>query len=520
LARVLVERVDSRGDLLSLTVRARATEALCPECASASGRVHDRYQRRLVDCSSGGRRVELRLKVRRFLCARPACPVKTFAEQVEGLTTPYARFTMQAREALTRIGLALAGCAGSRLSTALGLPAARMTLLRLIRAIPEAVPETSPAVLGVDEFALKKGHVYGTVLIDMDNRRPVDLLPDREAASFAAWLTAHPGAVAICRDRSGSFAEGARLGAPRAIHVADRWHLFHNLAEAAERIVSAHAACLREPAPSRPDPDVISIPAEAEPPDAATLGPGRLRDRVHQRHAAVHELIDQGRGIKQIARDLGLAIGTVRRYARAEAPGDMLHDQWQHRVSPLDQHKEHLRRRLAEGATNAAALYREIKALGYRGTYNPVRHYIRGRRPDKPAAPAPPPSVRAVTGYLTRHPAGLDKDERKQRADILARCPELAALAEHVRSFAEMMADRAGHLLDAWITDAQESGLAPLAGFARGLITDYEAVRNGLTLPHSSGAVEGNVNRIKMLKRQMYGRANFDLLRIRVLKAR
>jgi transposase len=514
-------RVDSRGDLVSLTVRARAADALCPQCGRASARVHGRYQRRLVDCSSGGRRVELRLIVRRFRCDRPGCPARTFAEQVGGLTTPYARFTVQAREALTRVGLALAGRAGARLTAALGLPAARMTLLRLIRAIPETVREAAPTVLGVDEFALRKGRVYGTVLVDMDSRRPVDLLTDREAASFAAWLTAHPGAQTICRDRSGSFAEGARLGAPRAIHVADRWHLYHNLAEAAKRVVAAHHACLREPDPSQTAP--VEEPARAGTTEAeqAPPGPRRFRDRrVHGRHAAVHELLEQDRGIKQIARDLDLAIGTVRRYARAAAPGDLLHDQWQHLAGPLDQYKPHLRRRLAEGATNAAALHTEIKALGFPGTYTAVRRYVREHRPDKPPAPAPPPSVRAVTGWLTRHPASLDEDEKQQRADILSRCPELDAQAGHVRTFAKMMANLDGHLLDEWIATACDSGLAPLAAYARGLTADYDAVRNGLTLPHSSGAVEGNVNRIKMLKRQMYGRANFDLLRKRVLLAR
>jgi transposase len=517
---VEVDRVDSRGDLVSLVVRARAVDASCPQCGYVSARVHGRYQRRLVDCSSGGRRVELRLTVRRFLCDQAGCSSKTFAEQVEGLTTPYARFTPQAREALTRVGLALAGRAGARLTAALGLPAARMTLLRLVRAIPETVCAVAPTVLGVDEFALRKGRVYGTVLIDMATRRPVDLLPDREAASFAAWLTGHPGAQVICRDRSGSFAEGARLGAPSAIHVADRWHLYHNLAEAAERVVAAHHACLRDPGPSQAVP--VEGPAQADITEAeqAPRGPHRFRDRVHERHAAVHELLEQDRGIKQIARDLDLAIGTVRRYARAAAPGDLLHDQWQHLPGPLDQFKPHLRRRLAEGCTNAAALHTEIKALGFPGTYTAVRRYIREHRPDKPAAPAPPPSVRAVTGWLTRHPASLDEDEKRQCADILGRCPELQALAGHVRAFAKMMANLDGHLLDEWIADACDSGLAPLAGYARGLTADYDAVRNGLSLPYSSGAVEGNVNRIKMLKRQMYGRANFDLLRIRVLKAR
>jgi hypothetical protein len=210
----------------------------------------------------------------------------------------------------------------------------------------------------------------------------------------------------------------------------------------------------------------------------------------------------------------------VRRYVRAAAPGDLLHDQWQHRVGPLDEYKPHLRRRIAEGCTNAAALHKEIKALGFPGTYNAVCRYVRGYRPDKPAAPIPPPSVRAVTGWLTRHPASLDDDEKRQRADILSRCPELEALAGHVRAFAKMMANLDGHLLDEWIAAACDSDLAPLAAFARGLTDDYDAVRNGLSLPYSSGAVEGNVNRIKMLKRQMYGRANFDLLRLRILYAR
>lgn len=515
-----MDRVESRGNLISLTIGARAAHALCPGCRRASARVHGRYERRLVDCASAGRRVELRLTVRRFRCDETDCSARTFAEQIDGLTTPYARFTVQAREALTRVGLALAGRAGARLTLALGLPAARMTLLRLIRAIPETVCEVAPTVLGVDEFALRKGHGYGTVLINMDTHRPLDLLPDREAASFAAWLIARPGAQVICRNRSGSFAEGARLGAPDAIHVADRWHLYHNLTEATERVVAAHRACLREPDSSQQAPSVQPTPADNAEPEATNRAPRRFHDRVHERHAAVHDLLDQGRGIKQIARDLNLATGTVRRYARVENPGDLLHDQWQHRAGPLDEYKPHLRRRLAEGCTNATALHQEIKALGFPGTYNAVRSYVARYRPDKPAAPAQPPSVREITGWLTRHAASLEQDEKSKRADALGRCPELRALAEHIRTFAKMMTNLDGHLLDEWIAAACSSGLAPLAAFARGLTDDYDAVRNGLSLPHSSGAVEGNVNRIKMLKRQMYGRANFDLLRLRVLMAR
>ena len=318
LSGVVIERVESAGDLVSLAARSRAEGADCPGCGRDSARVHGRYQRRLVDCAIGGRRVELRLTVRRFLCGLARCHVKTFAEQIPGLTSPYARFTVRAREMLTRVGLALAGRAGSRLADALGLPAARMTLLRLIRAVPDVARDEAPLVLGVDEFALRKGHVYGTILVDMATRRPVDLLADREVASFAGWLAMHPGAQIICRDRAGGFAEGARMGAPGALHVADRWHLYRNLAEAVERVVSAHRGCLREPVVPPPAP-VVPEPDEAplRRPDRI---PHRFRDRVHERHAAVHLLLAQGYGIRAIARELGLGRHTVQRYARAAAP--------------------------------------------------------------------------------------------------------------------------------------------------------------------------------------------------------
>ena len=409
----------------------------------------------------------MRLTVRRFLCGLARCHVKTFAEQIPGLTSPYARFTVRAREMLTRVGLALAGRAGSRLADALGLPAARMTLLRLIRAVPDVARDEAPLVLGVDEFALRKGHVYGTILVDMATRRPVDLLADREVASFAGWLAMHPGAQIICRDRAGGFAEGARMGAPGALHVADRWHLYRNLAEAVERVVSAHRGCLREPVVPPPAP-VVPEPDEAplRRPDRI---PHRFRDRVHERHAAVHLLLAQGYGIRAIARELGLGRHTVQRYARAAAPGDLLHDQWQQRTSPLGSFKPYLSKRLTEGCGNARVLHQEIKALGIPGSYAAVRDYVRGRRPGQRAAPAPAPGARTVTSWLTRHPAGLDEDSRKQLARILRRCPELQAVAGHVRAFAQMMTHRDGHLLDDWIFSARYSGLPPLASFARGL---------------------------------------------------
>ncbi|MFE4366747.1 ISL3 family transposase [Streptomyces sp. NPDC056835] len=508
---VFLSSVDMDDGVLRVEARATAEGANCPVCDGWSSRVHSSYLRFPVDMPTAGQGVVVSLCVRRFLCGADSCPRRTFVEQIPGLTRRHGRWTERLRTALGAVGLALAGRAGARLAERIGVNVSRMTLLRLVAGMPDPA-HPAPRVLGVDDFALRKGHVYGTVLIDCGERRVVDVLPDRESGTLAAWLTAHPGAEIVCRDRAGAYAEGIRTGAPGAVQIADRFHLWQNLAQAVERLAVRHRGCIPRPSPAPAHPI-----DQGTPDDAPTVPTGRFAERARQHHALVHGLIAEGHSLRSIAHQLGWGRHTVQRYARAATWEDMIKGSRKQRSSALDPFKQHLSRRAAEGCTNARVLHREVAALGFRGSYSSVCDFVLTLRTNPvPIAPAPP-SVRRVTGWITRHPDALSDDEQQQLKQVLAACPELETATGHVRTFARMLTRLEGERLPEWIAAASAADLPGVSSFARGLERDLDAVTAGLTQQWNSGLVEGNVNRIKMLKRQTYGRAGFPLLRKRIL---
>jgi transposase len=522
LAGLVVEETVVSGGLVRCLVRPLAAGACCPGCGAWSERVHDVYRRRLADAGIGGRRVVLLVATRLLACASPGCRKRTFAERHAGLAGPRARVTAPLAAMLAAAALALAGRAGARLSGALlAVEVSRHLMIRLIMAMPE--PDPGPArVLGVDDFSLRRGQSYATVLVDMESGAPVDVLPDRESSTLEAWLRAHPGTEVICRDRGGAYAEAASAAAPGAVQVADRWHLWHNLCGHARDAVARHRDCLaghcRHASPEgQAEREQREEAGRRE--AAAALEPAALQAVIRARHAGAARLRAAGLDLPAAAAKLGLSRQVTGQYWRAGSADALLAG-----LCPapgLDPWKPWLRTQWAAGNTRIKTLHAAVTAAGYAGSRETVRRYLAPFRLAAPPSPPAPPSSRQVTGWITSPAGKLSSDEAEALTALTARCPDLAALRGHVASFARALTRREGKdALDAWLATAGSDPAQPeLASFASGIRRDYHAVASALTLTWSSGLVEGLNTRTKLLKRQMYGRATFPLLRKRILLA-
>jgi transposase len=530
LAGVRVERIVEGAEAVTVEAAAVTPRATCPECGRASGRVHSRYVRSLRDLPACGRPVRVRLAVRRFRCGAARCARRTFVEQVAGATAPHRRTTARLEAALEAISAALGGEAGARLASRLGVEVGGDALLRLLRRARET-PAT-PRVLGVDDWAWRRGRRWGSVLVDLEAGRPVDLLADRTAAALEAWLMQHPGVAVIVRDRSPEYARGAARGAPEAVQVLDRWHVLRNVREVAERLLDRHNRDLRRLAVDAPGTGAAPRRRSATEETRRT----EVRRRASERHAEIQRLAAAGGTILGIARRLGVTRTMVRRYLFADAPPERDHPR---RPSILDRHEPYLRRRWAEGARNALQLWRELRAQGYPGTSRQVSRWAEARRERDPAAPRrgrPPtlpapapdgaaprrtrrPSVPRLAWLLVRDPGGLADDDLALLGRLQAACPPAATAYPLLQALVRMVKEQAPERLDGWLAAAAGSGVPDLVTFAAGLRRERAELLAALTLPWSNGQTEGQVTRLKLLKRQGYGRCGLDTLKRRFLHA-
>lgn len=387
-----LDHVDVADQRITLIVTAVCASAPCPLCQRRSTKIHSYYTRTVADQPWCGRVVSLCVQTRRFVCAVAACARKIFRERLPTLVAVYARRTDGLRGVLERIAAAVTSKAGARLATAQGMPTSWMTLLRLLRRQHTLAVET-PRVWGVDDWSWRKGRTYGTVLVDLERHCPVDLLPDRTAATFASWLQAHAGVEIISRDRGGAYADGARQGAPPALQVADRFHLTKNASESLDDVLTRHHAALQRAAPvSLPPSQPLSAVLPLAPVGPATppVMPRPQREQVERqarrqaRYAEVMALHEQGYGQRAIARTLRVARETVRRFTRAE--GVPARKRRATRRTILTPYESYLRERWDAGEQNAATLWAEIRDQGFTGSSSLVRQRVARWR----AGPAPP----------------------------------------------------------------------------------------------------------------------------------
>ena len=511
----------------------------CPVCAVATARVHSRYTRTLADLPWGVARVQWQLRVRKFVCTNAQCARRIFTERLPGVVAPWARQTRRLVAWLITIGLALGGAAGVRLSRRLGCALSRQSLLRLIRRLP-LTGDRTPRVLGVDDFALRKRQTYGTVLIDLERRQPVALLPDREAETLAQWLRAHPGVEVITRDRARAYADGARHGAPEATQVADRFHLFQNLVETLEQVFHMHRTALaavndalRHQGVSLVDGTVaVAVPP---PPPTGQEKTAQRRARRIEYHQQVWALHEQGWPGHAIAAHLGIGRNTVFRYLRTTTlPERRRRRDSGHSV--LNPYKPYLLGRWNAGCHDALRLYGELQQRGYPGSYATVARYAqrlrqaqgqvpRQRRPPRPTLPVvAEPHHRLLTArqaawLVVRREEKRTQDEAQQLAQLHAQHADVAEAIDLAQDFAQLVRQRQPQALDPWLARAAKSAVGAFQRFAKGLRDDYDAIKAGVTLPWSNGPVEGQITRLKLLKRQMFGRASLALLERRFVLA-
>jgi len=560
---------------LTLILTSMPNESSCPLCARSSAAIHSRYERRIADLPCAGMAIRLQVQVRKFFCRNPHCTRMVFSERLPMVAAAYGRRTYRLQAEQHQLGLDLGGEVGARTAQRQGMPVSGDTLLRLVREPAVAMPPT-PRVLGVDDWAMCKRQTYGTILVDLETHRPVELLADRSAETLARWLAEHPGVEIISRDRANDYIEGASRGAPDAIQVADRFHLLQNVREIVQRLLDRHQAALRaataagdtaedgkmvsastgaalpEVQPSVQQ-EHISIELSVTPPDAAAaerpIAPSKPTKAEQQRAASqarrlarynmVRELHAAGMSQRQIVRQLGMSIRTVRRFVMA--------DEFPKRAtrrkvpSKLDPFLPYLQQQLAAGQGNAMQLWRDLRdQYGYTGSRPLVsrwvamhRHLCPKRPPDqpprrrrsKPPAPVPVPpkqrvlSARQAAWLLVRRPEDLSEEEQQRLKCLCNHCAEIHTAYTLVQEFIQMVKQRRATRFGDWLSRTEASGIPELRDFIAGLRRDYAAVVAALSLPYSNGQVEGQVNRLKLIKRSMYGRANFDLLRRRVLAA-
>ncbi len=510
-----IDTIELHDQTVVVSLHATSPTAACLRGGTVGSRVHSCYQRTLTDAAFGGRCLVLKLLVRKWICREASCSQRIFAERFPTLVQRYARMTDRLIKALQAIGVITNGADAARIASSLGMPTTAKTIIRRVLQLP-LPSEGSISKVGIDEWAWKKGQTYGTILVDLEKRRVVQLLADRSVETSKAWLCKHPEADLVSRDRGKIFREAATDGAPQAKQVVDRFHLQKNVAEALEKFFRQQERVLKK---------ATQHSARKARPAARTTVPEKVaqehRVRHRQRvrlHKRIWKLYREGYHKEQIAQLVGVSSSSVYRALEQEASPP---PRRRSRASSIvDPYLSYLTSRWNQGCHNVAKLYKEIVAQGYTGTRRTLQMRLRsfrsqGSRPvsKQTVIWEKPPSSRSVALMMVR-PAQSRTPEQAAYLGQLIQCDETNAVVFTLaQDFSRLLRKREGQgRLEQWKADVRASGIAEVIAFVDGLADDAEAVANGCSLSWSNDMVEGFVHKVKWIKRSSYGQAGFPLL--------
>ncbi len=501
----------------------------CPLCGQCSTKIHSNYTRCLADLPVFGHLVQIMLKVRKFVCTNTDCDRKIFTERFSSDILPYSRRFNRITDLVTKIGLELGGNKGAKICTMIGCQISSSTILRIIHKLSLNEPGETSGVIGVDDFAFKKGKSYGTIIVDLIEGKVIDLLPDREAATLTAWLERHPEVNVVSRDRASAYSLGIRNGAPDAIQVADRFHLLVNLRDAFQKTLHKQSSKLKECFKQFSNPENSHTPTEKIIPveKADGLFSGNVSSERQFKFEQVKELHKKGYTIKAIARHLNAGRKTIRKYIHlASLPG-----RENPAVSPaftnFNDFEAYLLEHYKPGVTYKT-LFQAIQSQGFNGKYTSFCERMnkilkRGRDTFMPSLggghlpklnPIKTWSVSKLAFMALGNADELKEKDREFLEFLYCKSPDI----KHTLAlkFKELFHSKSEGSLSLWLQEALMP-VSELKGFAKGILADYEAVNQAVVSNISNGPVEGQVNKLKTIKRNMYGRAGFGLLKKIVL---
>ena len=524
---------------LTLHLTSTQTRAACPICGQSSHRIHSHYTRTLVDLPCVAFSLTLVVQVCKFFCSNPDCCRRIFTERLPEVAAPWARKTARFVERLQSIGLALGGAAGDRLCDHLGITTCGSTLLNQLAKLKLPDFET-PKILGVDDFAFRKGHNYGTILVDLERHQPITLLPGRKAETLAEWLRQHPGVKVLSRDRSKAYKSGMNDGAPDAIQVADRFHLVYNLSDTLVDFFSDYRKDLKTVEQRQQQQHATSNQSvTAQPKPTATKSAQAKALASHQQRVQQQREIKRLRNQNWQQVDIATAVGVSRRTVQRLLTLPDFPETPPRRPTfgrgILDPYKPMVLKWWNAGNTQSKVLMGLLRLQGYTGTLRTLQRYLCSLRqaqglPTKRVLPKqglpnvidlqlPSLTARRAAYLLIKRAENRDDDEAERVTLLAQQHPDLARAVQITDEFLDVLRHQLADRFDTWLFKGLTCRLKPFQKFAEGLLDDYAAVKASLLLPVSNGPVEGLNNKLKMLKRQMYGRASLELLEKRFVMA-